>query len=88
MNRPLTAKNNARVLGKYGVTPDEFLMVGNSVRTDMLPVIAFDGRAVHVPCDTIWEHEHVERPPHRAGTVGRLFDLLKSEPTPDEGDQT
>lgn len=41
--------NYATVLERHGVDPTRFLMVGNSVRYDVLPVLAIGGRAVHVP---------------------------------------
>ncbi|MEN9504461.1 MAG: hypothetical protein RI958_387 [Actinomycetota bacterium] len=50
----------ARLLRRFGVTPDRFLMVGNSVRSDVLPVMAIGGHAVHVPYHLLWELEHVE----------------------------
>jgi putative hydrolase of the HAD superfamily len=34
-------------------------MVGNSIRSDVLPVIEMGGRAVHIPYETTWEHEIV-----------------------------
>ncbi len=49
-----------RLLNRYGVTPDEFLMVGNPLRSDVLPVVEIGGRAVHVPYEITWEYEHVE----------------------------
>lgn len=48
------------ILGRHGIAPAEFLMVGNSVRSDILPVLALGGLAVHVPAATTWIHEHVE----------------------------
>jgi len=50
----------ARLLQRFGVEPDRFLMVGNSVRSDVLPVMALGGHAVHVPYHLLWELEHVE----------------------------
>jgi putative hydrolase of the HAD superfamily len=50
----------ARLLRRFGVQPDRFLMVGNSVRSDVLPVMAIGGHAVHVPYHMLWELEHVE----------------------------
>jgi putative hydrolase of the HAD superfamily len=35
-------------------------MVGNSVRSDILPVLAIGGAAVHIPHEHLWAHEHVE----------------------------
>lgn len=48
------------LLARYGIAPARFLMVGNSVRSDILPVLAVGGRAVYVPYHNTWAHEHVE----------------------------
>lgn len=49
-----------RVLKEAGVAPDRFCMVGNSVRSDVLPVLAIGGHAVHIEYQYTWEHELVE----------------------------
>jgi putative hydrolase of the HAD superfamily len=48
------------VLDRHDIAPQRFLMVGNSVRSDILPVIAIGGRAVHVPYQLTWVHERAE----------------------------
>lgn len=48
------------ILARQEITPSEFLMVGNSVKSDILPVVALGAQAVHVPYETTWAHEHVE----------------------------
>jgi putative hydrolase of the HAD superfamily len=45
------------LLGKFEIRPENFLMVGNSLRSDILPVIALGGQAVYIPYEQIWEHE-------------------------------
>jgi putative hydrolase of the HAD superfamily len=50
----------AGLLRRFGVPPERFLMVGNSVRSDILPVMSLGGHAVHVPYHLLWELEHVE----------------------------
>lgn len=50
----------AGLLRRFGVEPHRFLMVGNSVRSDVLPVMALGGHAVHVPYHLLWDLEHVE----------------------------
>jgi putative hydrolase of the HAD superfamily len=50
----------ARILRQLGVEPERFCMVGNSVRSDILPVLALGGHAVHIPYPLLWEHEHVD----------------------------
>ncbi|MFV0308930.1 MAG: HAD family hydrolase [Desertimonas sp.] len=47
----------ARVIDLLGVEPSRFCMVGNSVPSDVLPVLALGGHAVHVPYHITWDHE-------------------------------
>src|SRR5690606_36102566 len=49
-----------RVLADVDVSADRFCMVGNSVRSDVLPVLAIGGHAVHIEYEYTWEHELVE----------------------------
>jgi putative hydrolase of the HAD superfamily len=51
-----------RVLDRYGVEPHEFLMVGNSMKSDVLPVLELGGFAAHVPYHVTWELEVVDPP--------------------------
>lgn len=50
------------ILDRHGVDPDRFLMVGNSLRSDVLPVLELGGWAVHVPAALSWSHEHADPP--------------------------
>ena len=50
----------AKLLRRLDVSPDRFLMVGNSVRSDILPVMSLGGHGVHVPYHLLWDLEHVE----------------------------
>jgi putative hydrolase of the HAD superfamily len=52
----------ARILAERGIAPDRFLMIGNSLRSDILPVIDAGGWAVHIPAALSWSHEHAELP--------------------------
>jgi putative hydrolase of the HAD superfamily len=54
------ADTYARILARLDVAPPRFCMVGNSVRSDILPVLSLGGHAVHIPYPLLWEHEHVE----------------------------
>jgi putative hydrolase of the HAD superfamily len=47
------------LLAKYQINPQRFLMVGNSLRSDILPVVAIGGRAVFIPNELTWSHEMV-----------------------------
>ncbi|MEO1059360.1 MAG: HAD family hydrolase [Actinomycetota bacterium] len=49
-----------RILGRLGVTPERFCMIGNSVRSDILPVMALGGSAIHIPYHLTWELERVD----------------------------
>lgn len=67
----------ARVLARYGVPPGRFVMIGNSVRSDVLPVLELGGAAIHVPGEYGWAHEHAERPidSPRCRGVSRFADV-------------
>lgn len=43
------------------IQPGEFTMIGNSLKSDVLPVLAIGGHAVHIPYHTTWAHEKVEQ---------------------------
>ena len=49
-----------KLLGRLDIKPEEFIMIGNSLRSDVLPVLELGGHAVHVPFHTTWLHEHVD----------------------------
>ena len=48
-----------RILERRGIKPEEFVMVGNSLRSDVAPVLELGARAVHVPYHVTWHHEHL-----------------------------
>lgn len=47
---------------KMGIEPENFFMVGNAVRSDVAPVIAMGGWAVHIPYEITWVHELMDLP--------------------------
>jgi putative hydrolase of the HAD superfamily len=51
-----------RILQRGGTAPERFLMIGNSMRSDILPVLDLGGQAVHIPYRITWAHEAVSRP--------------------------
>ena len=57
-----TEENYAKLLKHLDVRPDEFVMVGNSLKSDILPVVRLGGFAIHVPFHVTWQHEELE--PH------------------------
>jgi len=50
------------ILAKYAIRPQDFLMVGNSLRSDILPVLELGGNAAYVPQELTWVHETAELP--------------------------
>jgi len=53
----------AAILSRHGVAAARFLMVGNSLRSDVLPVVEAGGWAVYIPAALSWSHEHADVPP-------------------------
>ena len=45
------------LLERHGIDPARFVMVGNSLRSDVLPVLELGGAAIHVPYPMTWRHE-------------------------------
>jgi putative hydrolase of the HAD superfamily len=50
----------ATLLSRHDINPTRFCMVGNSVRSDILPVLSLGGHGVHVPYPILWDLERVE----------------------------
>jgi len=68
------------ILARHGVAPDRFVMVGNSLRSDVLPVVEAGGWAVYVPAAVSWSHEDAEAPVH---LHGRFVEVPALERVPD-----
>jgi putative hydrolase of the HAD superfamily len=47
------------IIAKHGLDPRRLLMVGNSIKSDILPAVAAGARAVYVPYHTTWVHERI-----------------------------
>ena len=54
----------ARVLARHNIAIDRFVMVGNSLRSDIEPIVALGGRAIHIPYHLTWDLEHATTTPH------------------------
>jgi putative hydrolase of the HAD superfamily len=50
------------LLSKFNLDPRRILMVGNSLRSDILPVVELGGAAVYIPYEHTWSHENSENP--------------------------
>lgn len=45
---------------RLDIKPEEFFMIGNSLKSDVLPVLNIGGHAVHIPFHTTWAHERID----------------------------
>lgn len=79
------------ILDRHAIDPAHFLMVGNSMKSDVLPVVELGGRAVYVPHAVTWVHETVPEPdePHdrifrldHVGLLPALLEKLESDTAP------
>lgn len=73
-------KTYQTLLEKYNLDPAGFMMVGNSLRSDILPVLKIGGQAVYIPNETTWFHEHAgqdEVGEHKFGELEHLSQLLE-----------
>lgn len=55
-------KNYLELAVKNNLAPDRILMVGNSVKSDIAPVVNIGGMAIHTPHDVVWVHEMMDMP--------------------------
>ena len=53
-------KDYLKLIKHLDVKPPEFLMIGNSIKSDILPVLNIGGHGFHIPYHTTWAHEQVE----------------------------
>ena len=59
-----------RLFNEFEVEPSEFLMIGNSLKSDIAPILSLGGWGIHVPYHTTWAHETVKG--FKAGSEARL----------------
>ena len=71
--------NYEKLLKRLEIEANEFFMIGNSLKSDVLPVLGIGGYAVHIPFHTTWEHEKishtVDHPNFR--TLEKISDVLE-----------
>jgi putative hydrolase of the HAD superfamily len=79
-----SADSYAGIFRRRSIDPAEFVMVGNSLRSDVVPVVGLGGRAVHIPYSVTWHHEHVpdDKLPkegwRRIASIGELPAVLEA----------
>jgi putative hydrolase of the HAD superfamily len=68
------------ILRRQAIAPQQFVMVGNSGRSDILPTLALGGWAVHIPYPLTWAHEHIDDDTLSANERYRRIDSLEQLP--------
>ncbi len=71
--------NYSNLLEHLEIDVSEFLMVGNSLKSDVLPILSIGAKAVHIPFHTTWAHEEVAPDQHSNNhlTLSGIIELLK-----------
>ena len=72
--------NYSKLLNHLDINPSEFLMIGNSLKSDILPLVNIRAHAIHVPFHTTWIHEQVQEKESNTKaykTINSLLDLKK-----------
>ncbi|WP_298324027.1 HAD family hydrolase [uncultured Dokdonia sp.] len=71
--------NYLKLVKHLDISPDTFLMIGNSLKSDVLPVLEIGGHAFHIPFHTTWAHEQVdiEITHERFKSFGTSSEILK-----------
>ncbi|MFV0365795.1 MAG: HAD family hydrolase [Mangrovibacterium sp.] len=68
----------------FHIRPEQFMMVGNSLKSDIIPIVELGGTAVHIPYHTTWAYEQLDKEGinrhhyHSLENIGELLYLLKS----------
>ena len=65
----------ARVIARSGVAADQFLMVGNSLKSDILPAMEAGATAIHIPYALTWAHEQVHAHDREVTQLGAISEL-------------
>lgn len=70
-----------KMLTRLDIKPDNFIMIGNSLKSDVLPVLSIGGHAIHVPYHTTWEYEKIDfeivHPNFKAvSSINQVLDLI------------
>ncbi len=74
-----TETDYCKLLKQIKLEPSNFMMIGNSLKSDVLPVLKLGGKAVHIPYHITWAHEVVETPVEHPNlyTVQSLLELKR-----------
>ena len=71
-------KNYLELAAKHDLAPSQMLMIGNSVKSDIAPVMNIGGTAIHTPHEIVWVHEMMDMPQSdRIIEVKNIKEVLK-----------
>lgn len=72
-------ENYLNLLEHLEVPVNQFLMIGNSLKSDVLPIVNIGAQAIHVPFHTTWAHEEVSLEDHNNNhlTVNKITEIVK-----------
>ena len=71
-------KNYLELASKHNLKPEQILMIGNSVKSDIAPVVNIGGIAFHTPHEVVWVHEMMDMPQSdRIIELSCIKDVLK-----------
>jgi putative hydrolase of the HAD superfamily len=67
-----------KLIRRLDIKPSEFFMIGNSLKSDVLPVLEMGGHAVHIPFHTTWAHEKIDHKVEHPNfkTLEKITDVL------------
>ena len=68
-----------KVLERYEIAAERFVMIGNSVKSDILPVLAIGGNAIHVPYESHWVLDQID---HRGAEAEGFFEAPSMHEVP------
>ncbi len=77
-----TEKDYLSMTERLGIRTSDFIMIGNSLKSDILPVINIGAKAVHIPFHTTWEHEKADVSENEktkyieAGNISEIIEIL------------
>jgi len=73
-------ENYKNLFERLNLKPEEFVMVGNSLKSDIIPILELKAKAIYIPYHSTWEHEHVNdynKDHKNLIEIEKLTDLIK-----------
>lgn len=68
-----------KLFSHLGIKPEDFLMIGNSMKSDIIPILNIGGSAIHIPYKITWEHEKIGKPENsnNYNVVKHISEIIK-----------